>query len=319
MADDRGDSEATASLPGEEGRTPDRRDNNDGGIPSPPAAKRLKADGAGDGKGNGVAPDDDANLASPATLGLDGGHQSAAFQSSLALIGPLGRDYVTNVMSTQGPAEAVRDIQSKTALADARCGPLFDLLRQMAKGRAETSRLLLESVIQVLLKRARAIDDEDILGELLDASFRFVNIPELKAVPMLALERMSRVPHMYLKQLSADGDIFAKCSPSVQRQVWELDKGKLQEHIRPLMHAYAQEQTTVESWLGMVTIHGPRGRQGPGGFMRPASKQGGRGGQASTASNTARQALRGASPALTKTFDVTQHSKKIYKTICALW
>ena len=65
------------------------------------------------------------------------------------------------------------------------------------------------------------------------------------------LERLHPVPVAYLKTLAGHGDLFLKLPYSVQRQVWEMDRKLLQQHMLPLINGCAYESCMLASLLDM--------------------------------------------------------------------
>ncbi len=61
------------------------------------------------------------------------------------------------------------------------------------------------------------------------------------------LERLHPVPVAYLKTLAGHGDLFLKLPYDVQRQVWEMDRKLLQQHMLPLLNGYPYEPLTLVS------------------------------------------------------------------------
>ena len=55
---------------------------------------------------------------------------------------------------------------------------------------------------------------------LLEASFPFIGINELKDVPVAVLEMLKPVPPSFLKQLASQPDLFKTLPMGVQRQVF---------------------------------------------------------------------------------------------------
>ena len=107
----------------------------------------------------------------------------------------------------------------------------------------EAHKHVLDAAKARLLAR---IDDASpgALLALLGASFPFIGLPALRDVPLAALARLHPVPAAFLKQLAADRDLFADLPPSVQRQVWELDRALLHAHAAPAVDAYCAEAGT---------------------------------------------------------------------------
>ncbi len=54
------------------------------------------------------------------------------------------------------------------------------------------------------------------------ASFPYIGIADLRAVPLAVLDRLQPVPATFLKQLAGDKELFVELPAGVQRQVgWQ--------------------------------------------------------------------------------------------------
>jgi negative elongation factor B len=84
--------------------------------------------------------------------------------------------------------------------------------------RAESHKTVLEAARAVLLERVRSMPPEQLLS-LLEISFPYVGIPELRAVPLAVLDKLQPVPANFLKQLATDVELFGDLPRGVQRQV----------------------------------------------------------------------------------------------------
>lgn len=56
-------------------------------------------------------------------------------------------------------------------------------------------------------------------AQVLEASFSYIKLPELRAVPLAILNRLNPVPAAILKQLSDDPELFDTLPAGVQPQV----------------------------------------------------------------------------------------------------
>lgn len=58
----------------------------------------------------------------------------------------------------------------------------------------------------------------DALLELLDESFPYIALRDLKDIPLAVLDRINPVPATFLRQIAADADLFQELPIGVQRQ-----------------------------------------------------------------------------------------------------
>lgn len=206
-------------------------------------------EGAGDapdGGGGGsihpadTHPDDDGDDVEP--LG------ESPRAADRALVGGEGGDFVAQTLSTaEDVGEAIRRVQQVGGMADsADAEPLLGLLGQLGMTRAEVYRSVLDDATESLLARVKSGSmKQGALLSLLDASFRYVAIEELRAIPLAALERLNPVPSSYLKNISRDIELFRRLPVEVQRQCWELRPTLLRRHAAPVAAAFADEIATV--------------------------------------------------------------------------
>ena len=206
-------------------------------------------EGAGDapdGGGGGsihpadTNPDDDGDDVEP--LG------ESPRAADRALVGGEGGDFVAQTLSTaEDVGEAIRRVQQVGGMRDAETAePLLGLLGQFGMTRAEVYRSVLEDATATLLARVQSgAMKQGALLSLLDASFPFVAIEELRAIPLAVLERLNPVPSSYLKNISNDAELFRRLPAEVQRQCWELRPTLLRRHAAPVAAAFADEIATV--------------------------------------------------------------------------
>ena len=154
-----------------------------------------------------------------------------------ALVGGEGGDFVAQTLSTaEDVGEAIRRVQQVGGMQDtAEAEPLLGLLGQLGMTRAEVYRSVLNDATESLLARVKSgAMKQGALLSLLDASFRYVAIEELRAIPLAVLERLNPVPSSYLKNISADIELFRRLPVEVQRQCWELRPTLLRRHAAPV-------------------------------------------------------------------------------------
>lgn len=223
------------------------------------------------------------------------------------LVGNVGQEYVQSTLTTMDPLSAIQDIQARGALQDPRCQPLVGLLDQLGLTRAEAHRHVLQAATRELLARIESMQSDRLL-QLLEASFPYIGIADLRAIPLAVLSRLQPVPASFLKQLATDKDLFWDLPVGVQRQVWELDKKLLQAHALPLVVGYTFEMATAMRGLDMDESLPQELLQAaaPGGRPLPKVAQPGR------------KMLRSGSAALQRLTRMVGKSRQIYKGIVEL-
>jgi len=170
-------------------------------------------------------------------------------RSGAPIIGNVGQEFVQSALSND-PIAGINEIQARASLADPRCRPLLGLLHQLGVNRTDSHRYIVQQSIEVLLSRIPSLPGERLLS-LLEETFPYITIPDLRAIPLAVLDRLRPVPSTFLKQLAADREIFWELPIGVQRQAWELDKKLLRTHALSLLSAYTYETATWVQALNM--------------------------------------------------------------------
>ncbi len=161
------------------------------------------------------------------------------------LVGGEGQDYIAATLSrADDVAAAMERVRKHGALLDADTEPALGLLSALGVKRGEAYREMLERAVAELTRRAPTLPQGTLLS-LLDASFPYIGIEELKAVPLTVFAHMTPVPSSYLKQVSRDMGMFRQLPVEVQRQCWVKDAALLRRHVSPSMMAYGEETEAV--------------------------------------------------------------------------
>jgi|AntAceMinimDraft_5_1070358.scaffolds.fasta_scaffold49876_1 negative elongation factor B len=191
------------------------------------------------------------------------GHQVDKFKQRVR-VGGEGGDFVAQTLSTtDNVGEAIKRVQQQGALATADSAdtePLLGLLGQLGLSHAESYRCILDDALTELRGRVGTMPQGTLLS-LLDASFPYIGIEELKAVPLAVLEHLTPVPSSYLKQISRDTELFRQLPLEVQRQCWALKAVLLRRHTQPSLLAYSEETATVMRNLNCDLVLAPLNRE----------------------------------------------------------
>jgi hypothetical protein len=161
------------------------------------------------------------------------------------LVGGEGGDFIASALSSASDvAGAIDHVRALGALLDSDCDPLLGLLGSLGVGRAQAYEEMLSRALAEVTRRVPTLPQGTLLS-LLDASFPYIGIEELKVVPLTVFAHMIPVPSSYLKQLSRDAGLFRQLPTEVQRQCWALDAGLLRRHALPSIVAYGDEKDTL--------------------------------------------------------------------------
>mmetsp|Transcript_15476 Transcript_15476/g.43334 ORF Transcript_15476/g.43334 Transcript_15476/m.43334 type:complete len:687 (+) Transcript_15476:362-2422(+) len=240
--------------------------------------------------------------------------EASAADAALVLVGAPGQEFVSTMLSTKDPQTAIGEVKAKASLP-ARCTPLLELLDQLGATRSESHRYLLQAARALLLESIARMPPDKLL-HLLESSFAFIGIPDLRAIPLAVLSRLEPVPATFLKQLSIDRELFNELPNGVQRQVWELDRKLLQQHALPKVMEYAQEPAIIKQALDMSEcLRVQRHRK----LMSPnTGSPGGDAAPAATGFGLPRTKLRSQSKALQELVQMVGVSRLVYRGIVEL-
>lgn len=84
--------------------------------------------------------------------------------------------------------------------------------------RMDTYKAVLEAAKRKLTEMMKTMSPES-LQLLLNCSFPYVGVPELRDIPLAVLAQLEPVPPDFLMQLSTDKELFADLPSTVQIQV----------------------------------------------------------------------------------------------------
>ena len=94
----------------------------------------------------------------------------------------------------------------------------FTCVNAGGRCRAEAYKSVLEAAKGRLLAAIPRMSPEK-LTQLLELSFAYVGLPQLRDVPLAVLGRLQPVPAAFLKQLATDQELFQDLPLNVQQEV----------------------------------------------------------------------------------------------------
>lgn len=166
------------------------------------------------------------------------------------LVGVVGQEFVQNTLSKNNPRNAIEIIHDEAGFQDPRCEPLLRLLDQLGLERSESHKYVVTEASKALLAKIPSLSSDKLLS-LLEETFPFIGVTELRAIPLSVLDRLYPIPVNFVKQLAMDNEVFWDLPPRVQKQVWEMDNKLLQRHALSLIAAYKYETATWMQGLDM--------------------------------------------------------------------
>lgn len=183
--------------------------------------------------------DNDSDMSNQDNDDIDGPVSAATDCPNL--VGNIGKEFVHDSLEKGDPMEALMSIQEKAAFKNPHCRPLLGFLDQLGVRRKESHEYVLNRALELLLNKIPALPSEKLVG-LLEDTFPFIGIHQLRAVPLAVLDRLHPIPDYFIKQLANDNEVFWDLPSLVQRQVWAMDKNLLRRHALSLIAEYKYER-----------------------------------------------------------------------------
>ncbi|CAG9462743.1 unnamed protein product [Pedinophyceae sp. YPF-701] len=218
------------------------------------------------------------------------------------LVGAAGSDYVAMMLGGGAPQRAIQEIQARGSLQDARCEAVLGLLGAVGVPRAEACQAAIRAARVELLAAIPNLSQDRLLL-LLDASFPYIGIQELRPVPLAALGGLRPVPEAYLRRLAADKELLAELPTTVQRQVFEIDEVLLKRWALPVVAQYPSETASRMRALDMDLGAPPGGLTSGRGRRLPVLP---------------RRVLRAGSGSLRQLAEMVGESRGVYSKLAAL-
>eukprot|EP00884_Botryococcus_braunii_P001341 jgi/Botrbrau1/11207/Bobra.0075s0003.1 len=212
---------------------------------------------------------------SPSNLNSDGGIASDdQLPANTPLVGEVGQDEVHQMFVSLDPLKAILSVQSRAGLKNPKAKPLLGLLDALHVPRLDSHTFVMNGAKDQLLARLAALD-ADHLVSLLDASFPYIGVPDLREIPLRVLGLLHPVPSIYLKQLASDTELFEELPLTVKQQVrlWldfllsvktdlfcsflhSVNQSFIHSFIHSLIHSFTHSfiHSFVYFFVGIVTL-----------------------------------------------------------------
>lgn len=155
------------------------------------------------------------------------------------LVDASGRREIYRVLSTHDkPQEAILELQATLGLSNPALDPALAFLDVLGVPRPDVYHYLADSLKDTLLSKIRNAPI-NVLEVLLNETFRFIAVADLKNIPISIISRMSRIPEVYLKALSDKRlrGTFDEFPINVRRQILESNPSFFLEIAEPLLQS----------------------------------------------------------------------------------
>lgn len=116
----------------------------------------------------------------------------------------------------------VRDVRKKHTVRSKHCEPMMALLKMGGMDRARVEREVLTVLLDVFKGKIPDLDQSQ-LSELLDQSYTYLTVPELRAIPIAVLERLDDVDQSTWQEIVENGleeAPYIDLPLTIKRRIW---------------------------------------------------------------------------------------------------
>ncbi|RQM20934.1 hypothetical protein B5M09_010194 [Aphanomyces astaci] len=165
------------------------------------------------------------------------------------MLGSSGGAMLQDILRTASqPEEAIVSFQKQYGLKEETTSASLQLLDLLGCRRSETHSKLLEAMVAALLKRihSKKMDDAQ-LQKLLELTFPYLEMRELRAIPIAVLATQSSTPASFLQELcDHDNRALLEHLPLlVKRRIWAIAPHELRVEVDKIVAAYIQHKRVL--------------------------------------------------------------------------
>ncbi len=162
-----------------------------------------------------------------------------------------GKQYIhEGFKNCRDPSEFITAFQQENCVLLPSLHPALHLLDLQDVPRINFHQTLLEELRDKLLKKIKECG-EDRLKNLLEHTFRFVHVGQLRPVIMAIMKEIPLINEQYLNQLADNKDLYEVCPVEVKRQIWSRRHPLFGDAVGPLLKTYIELKCT-----GIFSIDG---------------------------------------------------------------
>ncbi|KAF0716278.1 Aste57867_2921 [Aphanomyces stellatus] len=164
------------------------------------------------------------------------------------MLGSSGGTMLQDILRTAAqPEEAIVSFQKQYGLKEDTSASL-QLLDLLGCRRPETHSKLLDTMVSTLLKRIQSKHiSEAQLQKLLELTFPYLEVRELRAIPIAVLAAQQSTPPLYLQEL-CDHDnraLLDQFPMHVKRRIWSIAPHELRLEVDKVVGAYIQHKRAL--------------------------------------------------------------------------
>ena len=155
-----------------------------------------------------------------------------------------GKQYIKDGFSNcHDPSEFITAFQQENCVLLPSLHPALHLLDLQGVPRVTFHQTLLEELRDKLLKRIKDCG-KDKLQNLLEHTFRFVHVDQLRPVIMAIMKEIPAIENQYLDQLADNANLYSDCPIEVKRQIWIRRHPLFGDAVGPLLKTYVEYKYT---------------------------------------------------------------------------
>lgn len=155
-------------------------------------------------------------------------------------------DYVRKAFKeTEEGLDAINEVQEENRVKIPSVHPALSLLDLHEVPRTQVHLNLFQRLREMLEQRLESLDDKG-LRRLLEKSFRYVAVPELRGVVMSLVEALPPpVDERYLLEIAEKEELYSECPTAVKQQIWQINPGVFGEAVSPLLDQYIAHKESL--------------------------------------------------------------------------
>eukprot|EP00041_Stephanoeca_diplocostata_P028291 m.797723 g.797723 ORF g.797723 m.797723 type:complete len:647 (+) comp23347_c1_seq26:239-2179(+) len=185
-------------------------------------------------------------------------------EAASAVVGTQARNMLfTTLSQARNPITRIKQFQTELALSsESNCDPALPFVDLLGGSRPELYFGLLKALRERLSQRLKGLDVNQIDG-LLQATFPYIGLPELKPIALEVLRLHPNIPCEFCNTLNSNKNLLNECAISVKRQVWVFHPSTFRNEVRPLLSEYARKlnaQARADDFDAVAKVS-PRGRR----------------------------------------------------------
>ncbi|XP_065067620.1 negative elongation factor B-like [Rhopilema esculentum] len=151
-----------------------------------------------------------------------------------------GKQYIKDGFANcHDPSEFINAFQQENCVLLPSLHPALHLLDLQNVPRVNFHQSLLEELRDKLLKRIKDCNKEK-LQNLLEHTFKFVHVDQLRPVIMAIMKEIPGIDPAYLDQLADNSKLYDDCPMEVKRQIWIRKHPLFGDAVGPLLKDYLE-------------------------------------------------------------------------------